>query len=151
MSSSRARRGRIGRSAWLVAYFLLAASLPASADDSKESVSPSWTGNSAQDLYTVTIRPEADTIPIGKMHRWIVTLLDAEGEPVYPAWFSVGGGMRGHGHGLPTQPQVIAYGGNGDYLLDGMRFNMEGAWTLSLMIESDVGSDRVDFELDISF
>ncbi len=99
----------------------------------------------------MTTRPESDAVPIGEMHRWTVEVRTSEGEPVYPAQISIGGGMQSHGHGLPTQPRVIAYGGQGVYLIDGVRFTMEGEWRLSFVIASDYGRDRVDFDIVVEF
>ena len=106
-----------------------------------------WTSDSAEQLYTATVRPEPAVIPIGAMHRWTLELHTADGEPVYPAQISIGGGMQNHGHGLPTQPRAVAYGGDGVYLIDGVRFTMEGKWRLSFVIASDYGFDRVDFDI----
>jgi len=61
--------------------------------------------------------------------------------PVYPAAFSVTGGMPDHGHGLPTQPKVTQYLGEGRYLLEGVKFNMGGEWMLRLHI---LAGDRQD-------
>ena len=110
-----------------------------------------WTSHSQSKLYRVTIRPESGVVPIGKMHRWTIEVVTTTGEPVYPAEIAIGGGMQGHGHGLPTQPRVVAYGGEGAYLIDGMRFNMEGEWRLSFVIASDFGRDRVDFDIAVEF
>jgi hypothetical protein len=110
---------------------------------------PTWKlcADTVNKTYQVTISPELGRAPIGDMHRWIISVRLPNGQPVYPAQISIGGGMQGHGHGLPTQPRVIAYGGEGDYLIDGMRFNMEGEWRLSFVIEAERGIDRVDFDL----
>ena len=142
--------GRIG-SRVLAGLFLLVLPLLAAPLQAEEPARQEWRANSVNELYAVAIGPETGKPLIGKMHRWIINVTTPEGEPVYPARISVGGGMEGHGHGLPTQPQVVAYGGNGDYLIDGVRFNMEGEWRLSFIIESETGSDRVDFDLIVEF
>jgi hypothetical protein len=110
-----------------------------------------WESQSEAGLYMVTVRPEPDAIPIGDMHRWTIEILTRDGEPVYPAQISIGGGMQSHGHGLPTQPSAVAYGGDGIYLIDGVRFTMEGQWRLSFVIASDHGRDRVDFDIVVEF
>ncbi len=106
---------------------------------------------SVSGLYIVAIKPERGGILIGQMQRWVVSVNSADGEPVYPIKMSIGGGMEAHGHGLPTQPRLIAYGGKGDYLIDGVRFNMAGVWRLSFLIESGLGVDRVDFDIQVDF
>jgi cytochrome c peroxidase len=110
-----------------------------------------WSAQSTNGVYEVSIRTESGlSPPVGETHRWIFSIKDSDGRPVYPALISIGGGMRGHGHGLPTQPQAIAYGGNGDYLVAGMRFAMFGEWRLSFVIESEAGRDRVDFDIVVA-
>lgn len=110
-----------------------------------------WNAQSTNGVYEVSARTESGSSPpVGRTHRWILNLRDSNGQPVYPALVSVGGGMRGHGHGLPTQPQAIAYGGNGDYLIAGMRFSMFGDWRLSFVVESEAGRDRIDFDISVT-
>ena len=68
---------------------------------------------------------------------------------VTPARISVGGGMRAHGHGLPTQPQISEYLGEGKYLVKGLKFNMNGNWELAFDIDAEDRKDKVVFELKI--
>ncbi len=112
-----------------------------------------WSLRSASrnDVFIVEIRPSEAPPRIGEMHTWILKLLTSEEEPVFPANITIGGGMDGHSHGLPTQPQAVAYGGEGEYLIDGVRFNMEGLWRLSFYIETNLGTDIVDFEFEVEF
>ena len=118
-------------------------------DDNGEA--KTWTAQSTNKIYEVSIRTESGLRPpIGKTHRWVVSIKDADGRPVYPALISIGGGMRGHGHGLPTQPQAIAYGGDGDYLVAGMKFTRFGEWRLSFVVESEAGRDRIDFDIVVA-
>ena len=118
-----------------------------------ETIEPqtSWQSLSREGLYDVRRTPENGTVEIGPMRNWVLTLRNWQGEVLYPARITVGGGMAGHGHGLPTQPQVTAYGGEGDYLIEGVRFNMAGDWRLSFVIDSQAGRDRVDFEVAIDY
>ncbi len=145
----------IKRSACLFGMLLITHSfaVPSAAAQAieEESANAKWTSRSQSELYRVTIQPESGAIPIGEMHRWILEVRTNDDEPVFAAQISVGGGMQGHGHGLPTQPQVVAYGGDGAYLVDGVRFNMEGEWRLSFVIASDFGRDRVDFDIVVAF
>jgi cytochrome c peroxidase len=107
-----------------------------------------WSARSANDAYLVTAGPESGELKIGALQDWTVTIKSQSGDPVYPARITVGGGMAGHGHGLPTQPQVTAYGGAGDYRMEGVRLSMEGEWTLSFYIESSLGAERADVTFD---
>ncbi|MEL6300066.1 MAG: cytochrome c peroxidase [Pseudomonadota bacterium] len=85
-------------------------------------------------------------IPVGKLQTWNLILEDAQGTPVRDAHVVVGGGMRAHGHGLPTQPEVSTSMRAGHYQLEGLQFSMTGEWTLALSIDSATGRDRILFE-----
>ncbi|HET9539438.1 MAG TPA: FixH family protein, partial [Candidatus Limnocylindria bacterium] len=53
--------------------------------------------------------------PINMVHQWILHIVTADGTPVEGATITVGGDMPAHGHGMPTQPEVTADLGGGDY------------------------------------
>lgn len=98
--------------------------------------------------YFATLLPESKPVRINQMHRWLLTLRTADGEPVEGATIAVDGGMPDHGHGLPTSPGVTRYLGDGRYLVDGVRFNMTGWWQLRFVI-AGAEPDRVTFNLDL--
>ena len=107
----------------------------------------SRTRTSESGIYRATIVPQGDSIPQGKLHRWTLHLETASGAPVDSARVSVDGGMPQHGHGLPTKPRVTRELGNGDHLVEGMKFNMGGWWVVKFRVESAAGSDSVVFNL----
>ena len=98
-------------------------------------------------LYKATITPDADPAPINEMHTWTLHVETPDGKPVENAQVSVDGGMPEHGHGLPTQPKVTKYLGNGDYLVEGMRFNMPGMWQLKFRVTAGGQTDQIVFNL----
>jgi len=100
-----------------------------------------WPSNDG--LYQLGIESRLDPITINRLHRWVLTLTDAAGNPVEGATIDVDGGMPAHNHGLPTAPRVTRYLGDGRYLLEGMRFHMQGEWELSFVIEAAPGTDTV--------
>ena len=102
---------------------------------------------SAGGLYHATIRPQAEPIPVGALHSWTIHIETPDGRPVDGATIAVDGGMPQHGHGLPTQPQVTRALGNGDYLVEGMKFQMNGWWTLDFAIAADGQQDAARFNL----
>jgi hypothetical protein len=59
------------------------------------------------------------------------------------------GGMPQHGHGLPTSPRVTRALGNGDHLVEGVKFNMGGWWVVRFAITSSAGTDTVTFNLGL--
>jgi YtkA-like len=147
-TTSRSTRARVFLlAAAVVAVSLLQACMlfakpPADLDYSR-------TRTSEAGRYKATIRPEGDTIPQGKLQRWTLHLETASGEAVDVCDVTVDGGMPQHGHGLPTKPRVTRHLGNGDHLVEGMKFNMGGWWVVKFRIASDVGADSVVFNLSL--
>lgn len=97
--------------------------------------------------YKVSFKSELDPIAIGSMHSWILHIETADGQPVEGASILVDGGMPEHGHGLPTAPQVTQDLGNGDYLVEGMKFQMGGWWEVKFNISADGMEDNITFNL----
>jgi hypothetical protein len=107
------------------------------------------TRTSAAGLYRATIRPQGDSIPTGKLHRWTLHLETASGAPIDSATISVDGGMPQHGHGLPTKPRVTRELGQGDHLVEGMKFNMGGWWVVKFRVSATPGQDSIVFNLKL--
>ena len=107
----------------------------------------SRTRQSAQGLYRGTYKPSLDPITIDKLHAWTLHLETADGQPLETATITMHGDMPGHGHGLPTKPSVSQHRGNGDYLVEGMKFQMMGWWVVDFYITADGHSDMVRFNL----
>ncbi len=100
---------------------------------------PSWAGQPVLAATTskgLTISMESEIAPleINRIHSWLLRLNDAQGNLVSNAVIEFNGGMPEHNHGLPTQPQVTAEIQPGVYLLEGLRFHMQGAWRLELTL-----------------
>ena len=104
---------------------------------------------SASGLYRGTVRPHGDTIPQGRLHRWTLHLETADGTPVDSVKVAVDGGMPQHGHGLPTKPRVTRAAGNGDHVVEGMKFNMGGWWVVKFAVQSKASTDTVTFNLKL--
>lgn len=98
-------------------------------------------------IYAVALSPVTAPVKVGVMHAWTVQLTDAKGHPVKGATFVIGGGMPQHGHGLPTAPAVTKTLGDGQYLIEGMKFNMSGWWEIDLAIDGPKGADRITFNI----
>jgi hypothetical protein len=101
---------------------------------------------SSTGLYFATLQP-AESLKPRRLQTVRVSLTDAAGQAVDGAAIIVDGGMPQHGHGLPTQPRVTKALGNGEYVIEGVRFNMGGWWELRLAIEGRSGRDTVTFNL----
>jgi hypothetical protein len=77
----------------------------------------------------------AAAVPLNRMHRWRLLVSDLDGVPVQGATILVAGHMPGHVHGLPTQPRVTQELAPGVYLVEGLKFQMEGWWVMQFQIQ----------------
>lgn len=121
---------------------------PPSAAPSEAAMFAPETSDGGEIVGTVT--PSEVPPPVGELHTWVLHLEDTSGTPIEGAIISVDGDMPAHGHGLPTQPQVTDDLGDGDYLVEGMEFQMGGEWYVEFTIttpEIDRDTLRFDFEL----
>ena len=86
---------------------------------------------------------------INEIHEWVLHIETVDGEPAAGAIVAVNGDMPAHGHGMPTQPQVTADLGGGDYLVEGMSFQMGGYWIVDVTVTYDGVTDLVRFGLEL--
>ena len=105
------------------------------------------TRRSEQGLFSGSYTPKLDPLRINQIHAWTLHLEAANGQPLPAAQITVDGGMPQHGHGLPTSPQVTADLGQGDYLVEGMKFQMPGWWVVNFHITADGKTDTLTFNL----
>ena len=98
-------------------------------------------------LYEVSFTPATDPIAINQIHSWTLHVETPEGKAVENAQITVDGGMPQHGHGLPTRPQVTQDLGNGDYLVEGLKFQMIGWWEVRYDIVANGQPDGITFNL----
>lgn len=129
---------------WL--YWICTAQVSIAATDSD---TPEQTQLTAQGSYQVTVRPQSGSVPVAKMHDWIVHVETAAGEIFVPTQLVLLAGMPAHGHGLPSEPKITRYLENGDFLVEGIRFNMVGLWHIVINVNGPAGPDRVQFELNL--
>ena len=107
----------------------------------------STTSESDNGLYRVSYTASNGTIPINQMHEWTLHVESADGTPVEDAAITVEGDMPQHGHGLPTSPRVTQYLGNGDYVVEGLKFQMAGWWLMDFTITANGQTDAVHFNM----
>lgn len=120
--------------------------------DSAESIGFTQTVLSTLGEFTVTVSTQKNVIlPVNELHNWVVEVTDKADKAVYPATFRVSGGMPSHGHGLPTQPIITTHLGDGRYLLEGVKFNMYGAWQMTFIISTESVEDKAVVDFDINF
>lgn len=106
-------------------------------------------------LYKISLFCNESPIPLQKIHSWTLHVEDVDGKPVDDLKVFVSGGMPMHRHGFPTKPRVSDHRGNGDYSVDGIKFNMAGHWEMRFNFKEKGGSvatkqkDRVIFKIHL--
>lgn len=103
---------------------------------------------SAQGAFRVSYRTEAG-VPVGRLHAWTLRVQRPDGTPVTDAAIAVDGDMPQHLHGLPTRPRVTGHLGNGEYLVEGVKFQMGGWWVMDFDITAGGRTERVRFNLQL--
>jgi hypothetical protein len=102
-----------------------------------------------QGMYEVSYTAQVTPVPVNQMLTWTLHVETAAGQVVENATITVDGDMPQHGHGLPTRPQVTRYLGNGDYVVEGLKFHMPGWWVMDFVITKDGQSDQVHFNMQL--
>lgn len=100
--------------------------------------------------FRVSAVSRIDPVVINETHAWTLRVETAGGDAVENARIEIAGGMPEHDHGFPTAPRVTQDLGEGEYLLEGMRFNMGGVWVLTLEISAGGESDSLTFEIELN-
>ena len=106
------------------------------------------TQSSEKGVYKVVFESVAGPIEINTIHEWLLTVLASDGTPVDGLTIAIDGGMPMHDHGLPTAPRVTESLGDGQYRVEGVKFQMPGHWTMTFDLADDKNvSDSVTFNL----
>jgi len=100
-------------------------------------------------LFSVSYTASTGEVPVNQIHQWTLHVETADGDIVENAAITVDGDMPQHGHGLPTQPRVTQYLGNGDYLIEGLKFQMGGWWVMDFTISAGGQTDVVHFNMQL--
>lgn len=108
--------------------------------------SPGATKPSAAGHFLVKLDALAAPIPLRRIHKWRVTVFDANGDPAAAARIALTGGMPAHDHGFPTAPLIDGPVQPGVFLVDGVKFNMTGWWQFRFDIRDAAITDTVDFD-----
>lgn len=143
---------RFHRFVWLILILVLIAGCGGPAATNSRISPPaeldySTTRASDEGRFVVSFTSALDPIVINQMHTWTLHVETADGAPVENAAIQVSGDMPEHRHGMPTQPRVTQNLGGGDYLVEGMRFQMGGWWEVVFTIDANGAQDRVTFNL----
>lgn len=98
--------------------------------------------------FRASYKSKVEPLPLNRIHSWVLHIETLDSKPVEKAEIAVYGGMPAHKHGLPTEPQVSEIG-DGDYLVEGIKFSMNGSWQLWFDIRADGITDQVIFDIDL--
>jgi len=85
-------------------------------------------------LYKLSLYSNEAPIPLQKIHSWTLHVENIQGAEIDKLKLFVFGGMPMHRHGFPTKPLISQHLGNGDFRIDGIKFNMAGHWELRFNI-----------------
>lgn len=102
---------------------------------------------SDQGAFRLSYVSDAQPVPVSRLHGWTLHVETADGKPVDGATIVVDGDMPQHGHGMPTRPAVTQALGNGDYRVEGMKFQMGGWWQIYVDVAAEGQSDKATFNL----
>jgi len=95
--------------------------------------------------YIVSVASNLDPVAINQMHSWQMLVKTADGGLVNDAKVTLVGGMPMHQHGMPTAPRMTKKLGEGQYLVEGMKFSMAGWWEIKIKVDAEPGPDNVTF------
>jgi hypothetical protein len=130
-----------------IVYALSMSTMMSRMGNAQSDLDYSTTQESDNGLYRVSYLSSTGTIPVNQMHEWTLHVEKADGTPVEDATITVDGDMPQHGHGLPTSPRVTEYLGNGDYRVEGLKFQMGGWWLMDFTITANGQTDAVHFNM----
>jgi hypothetical protein len=97
--------------------------------------------------FKTTLTPREKSISINVMQAWVLKVVYPDNHVVDDAKIIIFGGMPTHGHGFPTAPRITKNLGNGEYLIEGVQFNMPGWWEMKFQISDGRQNDTVTFNL----
>ena len=131
----------------IVIYAVVMSLMMARMSDIPSDLDYSTTRSSDQGLFKVSYTASTGAVPVNQIHQWTLHVETEDGQPVNDATILVDGDMPQHGHGLPTRPQVTENFGNGDYRVEGMKFQMGGWWVMDFTITANGQTDAVHFNM----
>jgi cytochrome c peroxidase len=99
--------------------------------------------------YWVTLLGLTEQPPFNKMHHWHVKLVSQNGRAISKATIKVAANMVDQTHTLPTSPRITNASVPGEYIIEGVKFDRQGDWRLTLSIRSKYGTDDVSFKLPV--
>ena len=102
---------------------------------------------SSHKIFKTTLTPRKKSLSINVLQTWVLKVAYPDNHAVDNAKIIIFGGMPTHGHGFPTAPRITKNLGNGEYLIEGVQFNMPGWWEMKFQISDGRQNDTVAFNL----
>lgn len=97
--------------------------------------------------FLVTYTSDPMPVPVNRFVQWTLGIRGKDGGPVSGAKVMILGDMPEHGHGFPTEPEVVEGEEAGLYRVEGLKFSMPGWWVVTFHITAGDTSDQVSFNL----
>lgn len=121
---------------------------PASDTQKTPQLPPKLTGVGQKNLYRFDLTLTPDPPIVGEFFQVVTRIRDARtGMPISGAEFDLNAEMPEHGHGMTAIPRH--YERNpGDYVSEGLKFHMSGAWTITARASSAHQDDRITLRFD---
>jgi hypothetical protein len=98
--------------------------------------------------YSVMYVPSVDPIPLSEPFELTVSVMDpTSGDVVMADDMMFTATMPSHGHGMNTEPQVVA-NDDGTFGVTGMLLHMEGWWEMTVDVSVMGTTERATFNVD---
>ena len=110
-----------------------------------------WGALSKNRGYFGVLHPVESPVKLGTFLQWKLHISDRDGKPVKNARIRVSGGMKGHLHGLPSQPVILKGSEDGWYIVDGLKFSMAGKWQLEFAIQQGSVRDLLEIPIELNY
>ncbi len=104
----------------------------------------SKSGQVVASLETLTANP-----PFNRLHHWHLYLTPKSGDLPAPGELSIRAGMTRHYHVLPTTPKITRGPRAGEYIIEGVKFDRLGEWTVRVGLKNGRGADEISFPVNV--
>lgn len=119
--------------------------LPSRTEDNKLAAS----ALSHSGRYRITVRPTQMPPSLAALHQWTVRIEPANNTVAKPTRILFDASMPSHGHGLVTTPQVTRNLGDGEFLVEGVKFHMAGDWEIRVTVIDAQSQDQALIQVTV--
>ena len=109
----------------------------------------SWSMQQTDKSGKTAINFTCDRMPfVGDFQKCHIQL-NHKNKARYADAIAIDGGMKAHGHGLPTVPTLVSTSEVGYYKIEGLKYSMPGAWTVGFQVNVDDVTEQLVFDFTI--